>query len=154
LVALGTFAGTAHAQQRPATRLETRLDVFAGGVDAAHLGGGLALPLGTYARLAVLGGVGVARVDDGTGDEIGFSARVDLLGRFHIDPVRQSRWGPYVAAGVSVRSEPKQCCDGFLALLFGLEGPDRDGHSWAFELGFGGGVRAAVVLRGGGARWR
>lgn len=156
LMALGFLARPAHAQDRPGRRLEARLDVFAGSVDAAHLGGGVALPFGTYARLALLAGAGVVRVEgtEGADDDFDAGAHADVLVRFHGDPIRQSRWGPYAAAGVSVRGHPESCCDGFLALLIGLEGPDRNGHSWAFELGFGGGVRVAVLLRGGGERWR
>ena len=154
LLALGAPAAVAQNQARP--RLEARLDGFAGPMEAAHLGGGIALPVGTYARLAAIVGAGAARVDDENGEkgDVGFGARIDLLGRFHFDPVRQFRWGPYAAAGISVHAAPETCCDAFLSLLLGVEGPHVGGRSWAFELGFGGGVRAALVLRGGGGRWR
>ena len=141
----------------PRRRAEVRLDVFSARVDAAHLGGGLALPVGTYARIAGLLGAGVARASteaEPTADETGLSARADLLVRFHLDPVRQARWGPYAAGGLSVRSDFEDCCRGNLTLLLGLEGGRAGGRAWAFELGFGGGVRAGIALRGDGGRWR
>ena len=155
--------GEAHAQAPgtpspagPRPRAELRLDGFSATVDALHLGGGMAFPIGTYARIAGLLGAGVARSPGASeaDDETGFSARADLLVRFHLDPVRQSRWGPYAAGGVSVRSDFEECCRGNLTLLLGVEGPGPSGRTWAFELGFGGGVRAGVALRGGGGRWR
>ena len=140
----------------PRTRPELRLDAFSATLDALHLGGGVGVPVGTYARVVGLVGAGVARAPGSTGDEddTGFSARAEMLVRFHFDPVRQSRWGPYAAGGATLRSDLEECCRGNLALLIGIEGPAVTGRTWAFELGFGGGVRAALVLRGGGGRWR
>lgn len=140
----------------PRRRAELRLDAFSATIDALHVGAGMGVPVGTYARVAGLLGAGIARAPGvaGADDETGFSSRADLLLRFHLDPVRQSRWGPYVAGGVSVRSDFEECCRGNLALLLGVEGPRASGRTWAFELGFGGGVRAGLALRGGGGRWR
>ena len=141
----------------PRRRAEVRLDVLSARVDAAHLGGGLAFPVGTYARIAGLLGAGIARApgEAESADESGPSARADLLVRFHLDPVRQSRWGPYAAGGLSVRSDFEECCRGSLALMLGLESRATTGLAWAFELGLGGGLRLGVVLRGGGGgRWR
>lgn len=140
----------------PSRRAELRLDALSATVDALHLGGGLGFPVGTYARVVGLLGGGVARAPGppGADDDTGVSARADALIRFHFDPMRQSRWGPYASGGVSIRSDFEECCRGSLALLLGVEGSRASGTTWAFELGFGGGVRAAVVLRGGGGRWR
>ncbi|HUF25614.1 MAG TPA: hypothetical protein VMM18_01435 [Gemmatimonadaceae bacterium] len=151
LLAAAFAPATAGAQQmRPQARLEARLDAFAGSMDALHAGGGFALPLGNYVRMAALAGAGVAR----TRDESGFSARAEVLGRFQFDPIRQHRWGPYASAGVSVRTDLESCCRGHLALLLGAEGPTIAGRSLFLEAGLGGGVRLAVGLRGSAQRFR
>ena len=138
----------------PERRLELRLDAFAAEVDALHIGGGVAIPAGTYVRIAALAGAGVARVPQAGEDETGASARAEVVARFHFDPTRQSRWGPYAGGGVAVRSDVEDCCRGVLTLVFGLEGPARQGRTFAFEVGLGGGVRAGIALRTGGGRWR
>lgn len=138
----------------PERRLELRIDAFAAEMDALQLGGGIAVPAGTYVRIAALAGAGIARQEQLGEIETGASARVELLARFHFDPARASRWGPYAGGGVALRSDFEECCRGVLTLVIGLEGPARRGRTFAFELGLGGGARVGVALRGGGGRWR
>lgn len=114
------------------------------GVEAAY---GFSIPAGIYLRPGLVGGVGVGRH--------GVESRADLISRFSLDPFRQSRWAPYVGAGLSGRFRPT--ADGgakaFLLVFTGIEGPLPGGHAagWvpAVELGLGGGARIGLILRRG-----
>jgi hypothetical protein len=134
-----------HGQQIVSTpAAELRVDGFGGDRPGAQLGAGINLPLGYYARLGVIGGLGAASVDDrGV-----LAGRVDLLARFLLDPFRQSRWGLSAAGGVSVRGNEGDRMRPHLLLLVDVEGRrTSSGVSPAFQLGLGGGVRAGVGLR-------
>lgn len=127
------------------SRWEGRLDAFTGSADAIHAGLGVATELGTYFRLAGIVGAGAADV----GDETAVSGRAEIVGRFVLDPLRQAKWGLYGATGVLVRHDDGPGTHGFVTLLVGLELPSGGRTVPAVEVGMGGGVRLAFVLRRG-----
>ncbi len=154
LIGLLTTSANAGAQiptrRQPASRIrpELRIDYLAS-PDAIQLGGGAVARVGNYVRLGAIGGVG-PHLDDDV-DRLGW--RVDLIGRFLVDPFRERRWAPYASAGVSVRGAGSET-EEYLMILFGLEGPLSRGWSPAVEVGVGGGFRAGLVMRRGGVRYR
>ena len=138
LVAAAAAPAAAFAQETPGMQPEVRLDAFAGPPRAAHAGVGLTAPLGTYVRFGVLAGLGA-----GTH---GLSGHTDLMARFTLDPFREKRWAPYGVGGVSVLYGGPDTRS-YLLLLAGVEGPAGRGFAPAVEFGFGGGFRAALILR-------
>ncbi len=118
---------------------EVRLDGIIARVSALHLGAGFMMDAGTYVRTGVVAGVGFSRN--------GLSGRIDAIARFHFDPFRQSRWGPYGGGGISGRFDSDEKGRAYLLLLFGLDGPVYSGATPAFELGLGGGARIGVIVR-------
>ena len=126
---------------------EVRADGIVARSSAVQAAYGFSIPAGIYLRLGLVGGAGVGRH--------GVESRADLISRFSLDPFRQSRWAPYVGAGLSGRFRPT--ADGgakaFLLIFTGIEGPLPGGRvaGWvpAVELGLGGGARVALVLRQG-----
>ncbi len=131
-------------------RLEARADLFSAKIDAAQVGIGLASDLGTYFRLASMVGAGVARA----GEETVASGRVEIVGRFLLDPFRQARWGLYGGAGAMARHDDGPGTRGFLTLVVGAELPARRQQVAAVEVGIGGGVRLGFAMRQGRARRR
>jgi hypothetical protein len=119
-VLLVALAARAQAQDPRAVRAELRVDGL-GNPSSVQLGGGLAKPVSTYARLAIVAAAGPAWRHGGPS----VAARVDLLGRFVVDPFNESGRGVY--AGGPSTSMPHRSLDA--------------------ELGLGGGVRAGIVLR-------
>ena len=119
----------AHAQQTGST-----IQVAAGAVGS----------IGEYLRVGgdlgggILGG-------DGRGTRLG--ARADAYGRFHVDPLAQSRWAPYLVAGGSLRTDERSRGRLYVLAALGVEGPASHHVVPAFELGLGGGVRFSVALR-------
>lgn len=141
------FAQQPELELRP----EVRADLIVGHQPAAQLGVGVQVPAGPYVRIGVVAAGGV-RLDDvrPRGD-----ARVDLLGRFLLDPYRQSPVGLSVGGGISVRAEPGDRARPFLLVAAELEGrPGAGGWSPAVQLGLAGGLRVGAVLRRGAGRAR
>ena len=144
---LGAQVPTTTSRLQP----ELRLDGFSGDPWAVHLGAGLGFRLGYNARVAVAGGVGRSfPQEDGTGaggSGSQLSGRVEVLGRFVLDPFREARFGPYAAAGLVQRLEAGGRPRTRLTAVLGVEG--RPGRGWvpSLEAGFGGGVRVGIVLR-------
>lgn len=149
--AVSVLAASGHSVRAQGVALhpypELRLDALLGQPGALQLGVGVAIPMGTYARLAVIGAGGVASQD---GETAG-SARADVIMRFLLDPFRQERWGLSAGGGVSVRYDEGAGWRPFLALVLDLEGPRTGALSPAVQLGLGGGARIGVVLRASGS---
>ncbi|HEX6058503.1 MAG TPA: hypothetical protein VFZ11_05745 [Gemmatimonadaceae bacterium] len=122
---------------------ELRIDAIEGARDRLHLGLGGVVPLGTYARAALIVGGGAARAD---GEARG-SARAEGLVRFLLDPLRERRWGVYGGAGVSAGWIDGDGWRAGLVIAVGIEGRARGGHALAAELGLGDGARVGVVVR-------
>jgi hypothetical protein len=126
---------------------EVRVDGIVSRSSAVEAAYGFSIPAGIYLRPGLVGGVGIGRH--------GLESRADLVSRFSLDPFRQSRWSPYLGAGLSGRFRP--IADGgakaFLLIFMGIEGPLPAGRAagWvpAVELGLGGGARVGVILRRG-----
>ena len=116
-----------------------RADLIIGDRTAVHAGGGFVFRTGTYLR------TGVEAAGGFTGD--GISGRLDLVNRFHLDPFRESRWGPYAGGGLSARFDDGAKSRLYLLVLMGVDGPAKRGLSTSFEAGFGGGGRIGVVIR-------
>ena len=124
------------AQGRP----ELRADAIVSRETAIYAGAGLLFPLGTYVRTGIVGGAGIVKGDA--------TVHADLVGLFHTDPFRESKWAPYGGGGISLRHDSDdRKSNVYLLALLGMEGPPRRGFAPAFELGLGGGVRAGVILR-------
>lgn len=100
---------------------------------------GFVVPLGNYVRSG-------ATVAAGANND-GASGRVDLLTRFHLDPFRERKWGPYGGGGISARFEDGRKWKPYLLAFFGLDGPVSGGIVPAVEIGLGGGGRIGAVLR-------
>ena len=139
-----------HAQRRPTTRPELRIDATSAHVPRLELSGGVAIPIGTYVRLALTAGTGVARVDDA----IRQAGRGDAIIRFELDPLKQSTRGAYVGGGLSFLGRDGSRARGYLAVVGGLELKQRGGWVPAVEAGLGGGARLGVVLKRAMENWR
>jgi hypothetical protein len=146
LTLLVSAAARSQTPQQP-VQIEGRLDAIIARTTGVEAGLGVSVPSGIYVRSGLVAGIGVGRH--------GVEGRTDLITRFSLDPFRQSRWAPYGGAGVSGRYRSR--LDGgsraYLLVVLGVEGPLAFGHTSgivpAFEVGLGGGVRLAVVLRRG-----
>jgi hypothetical protein len=130
------------AQQPPAQRSfdpEGRIDVIIARHTDVQGGIGFVVPLGYYVRSGLTTAAGA--------NNDGASARVDLLTRFHLDPFREHKWGPYAGGGISARFEKRSEWKPYLLAFFGLDGPVSGGVVPAIELGLGGGARIGGILR-------
>jgi hypothetical protein len=119
----------------PKARIEGRLDALIASRTATELGAGIFVPLGTYVRSGLIGGVGPIT------NPLRLSGRAELVARFLLDPLYEHRWGPYVAGGLGVASHP------YVLVLLGLEGPRWGRVTPALEAGVGNGVRLGIALR-------
>lgn len=128
-------------------RAELRTDVILAEPSAIQAGAGVLFPLGTYLRAGLIAGAGIA--------DNAASFRLDLVSAFHLDPFRESRWGPYGGGGVSLRHDMHSDRSRTAVLiLLGLEGPRRGSFAPAVELGLGDGVRAGLIMRRARGRTR
>lgn len=75
------------------------------------------------------------------------AVRVEAVGRFLGDPFRETRWGPYVGAGLGATFAQGDHGRASIVAVTGAELPGRQGWRPSLEVGIGGGVRAQVVLR-------
>lgn len=128
-----------------AARFVGRVDAFFARTEALHAGLGATTDLGSYVRLDAVLAAGVARVSEVTVA----SGRVEIVGRFLLDPFRQSRWGFYVGSGLIARFDDGTRGKGYLTLLLGTELPGIARTRPAFEVGIGGGTRAGIAIRQG-----
>lgn len=122
-----------------AQTLEGRVDAIFSAPAAVHAAAGLTWRVGTYLRSGVVAGMGATKG--------GASGRIDLVNRFHLDPFRESRYGPYAGGGVSTRFDNDRKGRVFLLLLVGVDGPVSRGVTTSFEAGLGGGARIGMTIR-------
>ena len=141
--ALLSLRGEIAAQHESSFQQEGRLDLFFASTTTVQLAGGGAWTLDRNVRLVLLGGLG-STFDGGHG---AVSGRVDLLGRFVLDPDRLNRWALYGAGGLGLRYEAAPSWRGVLVALVGLEGPRWGTWTPFVEAGYGGGVQLGLGLR-------
>ncbi|MGZ8471855.1 MAG: hypothetical protein ACXW61_18220 [Gemmatirosa sp.] len=142
----------ASAPRTPALAPELRLDGAFGREGGAFGGVGLFGDAGLYTRLGIVVVGGLARdpLRLGAADDDGVmapAARIEALARFHLDPLRLSRRGTYLGGGVAAALRDGAAPRWQLVALLGIEGAPRGAIAPAVEVGLGGGVRVAVVLR-------
>lgn len=132
----------AGSQPRDTTYLrpELRVDYIGAREHALHVGAGLSLPAGRYARLGFAAGAG-----PGWGDGSYPSARIDGVVRFLVDPFRRSRLGFSAGGGLSARYD--EHLRGVALLFAEVEGPGARGWIPFGGVGLGGGVRLSAGLR-------
>lgn len=78
------------------------------------------------------------------------AGRAQLTLQVLVNPAARTGWGLYAGAGAAFSGRHGSPGQGFLAVLLGLERTPGRRRGWYAELGFAGGVRAAVGWR---ARW-
>lgn len=141
----------AQSSNEPPAYAEYRADAIVGRNATVQLGGGGVLPASVYGRISLDGAAG-ATWRDGSAHA---SGRVDMIGRFLLDPFREVPVGVSLGAGVSV---PYVAGDAhvrpYLVLVADIEGRRRGGLTPALQVGLGGGARIGVVLRRSTSRWR
>ncbi len=120
-----------------------RVDALAARITAIQAGVELSARTAEYVRLGLVGGLG-GSWSDSTG---GLSARLELAGRFMLDPEFTVRWSPYATGGIGVRYDRIAAWRGVLVVGVGIEGPDWNGVVPFLEVGYGGGGRVGVGLR-------
>jgi hypothetical protein len=130
----------------PRWQAEARIETLISRTTAVHAAVGANVIAGTYMRFAILGAAGARNV----AGEWRPSGRVDLVGRFHVDPHRQFSRGLYVVGGASALLD-----DGVHTRIRAMVGAGIEsralgaGNGWIVgaEGGFGGGGRIAATLR-------
>ena len=145
LVTADALAAQAPARAAaPGVVPEARLDLAFGRSGGAFGGVGLFGDAGLYTRVGVVVDVGAGRAPGG-GTATG--ARVEALARFHLDPQRASARGVYAGGGLAAAVQQRAAPRYGLVALLGVEGRPRGGAAPAVEVGLGGGIRVAAVLR-------
>jgi hypothetical protein len=143
-LALLCAPGTLHAQRAKRRVLpELRADVLTGDVVSGQVALGAHVNTGTYVRFALLAGAGTAWHDG----ESGQSYRLELQGRFHLDPFRGAPFGLYGLAGVATSHDPFVDWQSRLVAGAGVELPAYGRAAVAFEAAFAGGLRLSIVTR-------
>lgn len=122
---------------------EVRADALVGTVDAVHIGGGFHANSGTYMRLALLGGYGRAWSGDRSSD----SYRVEVQGRFHLDPARSSRLGLYGIGGILASHDDFADWQSRIVAGAGVELPAHARGTLALEVALAGGFRFSILTR-------
>jgi hypothetical protein len=139
----------AHAQNRPGNYAEYRVDAIAATNTAAQIGAGIVTPLGTYVRFGLVGAAGPA-FHDGTARA---SGRIDAIGRFTLDPLRETPFALSLGGGVTMPfnytvNRP------LLVAVIDIEGRRRRTVTPFVQLGLGGGARIGAGLRTSPLNWR
>lgn len=138
-------ASGARAQEPPRRRVlpELRLDAVVSDVGWGQLTLGAHVNTGTYARLALLAGAGVAWTES----ESGTSYRAEVQGRFHLDPLRTGPFGLYGIGGIATMHDTFAGWQSRLVLGAGVEVPAYARGALAIEAALAGGLRLSVVTR-------
>jgi hypothetical protein len=125
---------------------EGRIETLISRTTAVHAAVGANAIAGTYMRVAVLGAAGARHIAGAWRP----SGRIDIVGRFHVDPHRQFSVGLYVVGGATALLD-----DGARTRIRAVVGAGMEsralgsGSGWivGVEGGFGGGGRLAATLR-------
>ena len=130
---------------------EFRVDAIVGRETAAQAGVGVVIPAGIYVRL----GVDAAGGATFAGGASRPSGRVDAIGRFLLDPFRETAVAVSFGGGLSVPYVDGQThLRPYLTAVIDVEGRMRGPVTPALQLGLGGGARIGLVLRASPPRWR
>jgi len=130
---------------------EFRVDAIVGRETAAQAGVGVVIPAGIYVRL----GVDAAGGATFAGGASRASGRVDAIGRFLLDPFRETAVAVSFGGGLSVPYVDGQThLRPYLTAVIDVEGRMRGSVTPALQLGLGGGARIGLVLRASPPRWR
>lgn len=150
-VALATRAAAQTASLIPPVYPEFRADAIVSRTTAAEVGAGAVIPLGIYARLSI-GAAGGTTFVNGTSRA---SGRVDAIGRFLLDPFRETPVALSFGGGLSVPYVDGQSrVRPYLTAVIDVEGRMRGRVTPALQVGLGGGARVGIVLRASQPRWR
>jgi len=150
-LALVSWAAVSRAQTTPPRYAEYRADAIVGRGTAVQGGLGVTVPLGIYVRLGVDAAAGATWRDQTSRA----SGRVDLIGRFLLDPFRETPLGLSLGGGLSVPyTDGDAHLRPYLTVVVDVEGRMRGPLTPALQLGLGGGARIGLVLRSSRARWR
>ena len=140
------------SQNAPQSYAEYRADAIVATRTAVQAGAGAAVPLGVYVRLGIDGALGGTFGGD---DGAKLSGRVDAIGRFLLDPLREVPVALSLGGGVSV---PYAAGDAhvrpLLVAVVDVEGKMGGSITPTLEIGLGGGARVGLVLRRSPPRWR
>jgi hypothetical protein len=130
---------------------EFRADAIVGRETAAQAGVGVVIPAGIYVRLSV-DAAGGATFANGASRA---SGRIDAIGRFLLDPFRETPLAVSFGGGLSVPYLDGQShVRPYLTAVIDVEGRMHGRLTPALQVGLGGGARVGVVLRASPARWR
>lgn len=141
LALAGPLSAQVFRDSTPKARIEGRVDALLSDRPTTELGAGIFVPLGTYVRAGIVGGIGTIT------NPLGAAGRLEVLGRFLLDPLYEHRWGPYIAGGLGERVDYGAAARPYLVLLLGIEGPRWGRVTPALEAGVGSGVRVGFALR-------
>lgn len=103
---------------------------------------GLERDAGLYTRFGLVAGIGGTGA--GGGRAVG---EIDAIGRFLLDPLRQSARGVYATGGLALRVEHAARPRTLILAGFGIEGRPLGRVMPAIEASVGGGARVSIVLR-------
>jgi len=122
---------------------ELRADLSSGEVTSGHVAAGAHVSTGTYVRFAFLAGAGRTWKDGRSGD----SYRLELQGRFHLDPFRNARFGVYGIGGIAASHDAFSDWQSRLVVGGGVDLPAHGRATWAIETALAGGLRVSIVTR-------
>ena len=145
LFTIPAITSALHAQEPDRRRVlpELRVDVLTGDVISAQTAAGVHITSGMYARLALFGGFGRAWSDGRQGN----SYRFEVQGRFHLDPLRTTRFGLYGLGGIATSHDPFADWQSRLVLGAGVELPAYARATLAVEAALAGGLRLSIATR-------
>ena len=150
MACLAVNAARAQSLTSPPGYMEYRADAVIARAATAQAGLGAVIPVGVYVRVSLDGAAGASWRNA----SLHPSGRVDAVGRFLLDPFRESPVALSLGGGVSVPYVDGQRTRPYLTLVADLEGRKRGAITPAIQIGLGGGARLGVVLRTSVPRWR
>jgi hypothetical protein len=151
LVVASQPAGAQAPSLIPPLYPELRADAIVARQTAAQVGVGVVVPLGIYVRFSVDAAGGATFADNASRA----SGRIDAIGRFLLDPFRETPVAVSFGGGLSVPYVDGQShVRPYLTAVIDIEGQKRGRITPALQIGLGGGARVGIVLRASQPRWR